>query len=128
MQPFPILLYIGLFEYLDSFLRQAAQFLAVAEQVSHKIAIFCCTEPLHLIQVLLAERIFNLEQDEHSILLLFWYITMRDFFPFMYEREKKEPVDNHIHLTIEEPQEQLPILPKKEENKENNIIIDILDQ
>lgn len=50
---------------------------------------------------------------------------MRAFFPFMYEKEKKKSVDNHIHLTIEEPQEQLPVFPKKEE--QNNIVIDILD-
>lgn len=46
----------------------------------------------------------------------------------MHEKEKKEPVDNHIHLTVEEPQEQLPTFPKKEEQKENSIIIDILNQ
>jgi hypothetical protein len=53
---------------------------------------------------------------------------MRDFFPFMHEKKKKELVDNQIQLTVEELQEQLPLPKQEEEKEEGTIIIDILDQ
>lgn len=51
------------------------------------------------------------------------------FFPFVYEKEKKESIPNQISLTIEEPQPSLfPVEIEIEKEEEHIIIIEILSE